>query len=891
MALPTGWLTFLFTDIEGSTRILTALGESYPTVHADHQAIVRAAVAAHDGTEVSTEGDAFFVVFRVPLDALRCAVAVQRGLADHTWPIDGEIRVRVGIHTGQAVLAGDDYVGLDINRAARIANAANGGQIVLSDGTRSAAGQRLPDGLRVKDLGRHRLKDVGVQRLWQLEAPGLFDDFGPPRSLEAHPTNLPVEQTSLFGRDADADTLTALLHESPLVTVTGVGGIGKSRLAVHVARSIIDEFPDGVFYVDAAPHQSIGPFLSDMAAAIGIRLPTDGDPVQSLLEQLVGRSALLVIDTVDRLTGFGPLASRLLAGCTSLRILATCRSPIHVIAEREYPLRALDFPSSRGSDAAALAASPAIQLFVDRARAVRPQFALTASNAVTIAAVVTRLDGLPLAIELAAARSRLLAPGEILARLEQRLPVLHSGAVDAPERQRTMTATIEWSYESLDQEEATLLQRLSVFADVFDLDAAIDVCVAPDTRPAATEVVDTIERLIDRSLVATIDRGTRTELRLLGLIREFAAERAIGSPEAGLIRLRHARHFLKVAETAAATLDGPHQLDALAELDRIADDIRAALGWLLADPTQSVDEGDHLALRTSVALGRAWYLHGRAREAVDYLDRALAADTSAPPELIADALHLSGVMHDELRDPAVARERLEASLALQRSIGNGRRIARELNSLGVVARNSGDTDRATALLEESLAMRRALGDEPGTATTLSNLGVVAIDLGRYDVALVRLREAVDLDRATGARGVVAYSSSLLGTVLIRTDERAAGLALIREGLRTFADLGDADGVAECLELLGEAMIVEAPAVAARLLGAADAIRRREGVPIRPPDEAAARRAWTTLEAALDAMALAAAQDEVAAMDVEAATVYALATVGQVPVSVTDDARP
>jgi len=875
MDRPTGKLTFFFSDIEGSTRLLMALGDGYAQPHREHQRIVREAIEAHGGMEVSTEGDSFFVVFMDATDALSAAADVQRHLAAHRWPDGHEFHVRIGVHTGQAVVAGDDYVGLDVNRAARIANAANGGQTVVSDAARSAAGPSLPAGLGLRDLGRHRLRDVGVERLWQLEVPGVAGDFGPLRSLEAHPTNLPADRTPFIGREAETAALAALIEAAPLVTVTGPGGIGKSRLAIVVARSLIDRFPDGVFYIDLAPHDQFGSMLSELAMVSDTRLPPGDDPVDAFIERFAGRSALLVFDTADRMPDFGPLASRLLDACSDLRILVTARTPLHLGAEREFALATLDLPSTRGSLPDSVAASPAVQLFLRRAQAVRPDLVLTPENARTITEIVTRLDGLPLAIELAAARIRVFPPEAMLARLDRRLPILKGGALDAPERQRTIHATIAWSYELLEPDERTMLQRLSVFADAFDLDAAVAIAADPGDGSHTSDPVDVLERLVDRSLVASVARSETTDFRLLGIIREFATDELETGLEAAAVRERHARYWLGIAEAEAAALDGPHERGALERFDRSADDFRAALEWVLGPHLTGID-GDHVALRLTLALSRAWYLHGRAREASDYLERALAGDADAPSALRANALHMSGVMHDERRETARAVEQLETSLALLRTVGDPRLIARELNSVGVVARNSGDIDRAATLFEESLTMRRALADDAGIATTLTNLGVVAIDRGQYEEARTVLEEAVRLDRASGATGVVAYSSSLLGTVLLRTGRRDEALALLRAALATFAELGDVDGVAECLERLGEAILASDPEAAARLLAASSTIRQREDIPLRPLDEAVATRLMHEVEAAVDPASLAAARADAAAMDIEAAGAYALA---------------
>ncbi len=878
MARPTGSMTFFFSDVEGSTRLLMALGERYAAPHGEHQRIVRSAIASHGGMEVSTEGDSFFAVFVDAGDALNAAADIQRGLATHPWPAGAEFRVRIGLHTGQAVVAGDDYVGLDVNRAARIGNAANGGQTVVSEAARAAAGTLLSAGTELRDLGRHRLKDVGVERLWQLDVAGVPSNFGPLRSLEAHPTNLPTDRTSLVGRSAEIETLAALVRESSLVTVTGAGGVGKSRLAIAVARSMVEAFPDGVFYLDLAQHDDPLTMLSELAIVSDTRLPPDEDPTDAFVERFVRRSALLVFDTADRLREFGTLASRLLDGCPEIRILVTARMPLHLAAEREFPLSTLELPPERAKDLATITASPAVELFVRRAQAVRPGFSVTLANGPTIAAIVARLDGLPLAIELGAARMRVFTPDALLARLDRRLPVLRGGAVDAPERQRTVQATIAWSYELLEPAERVMFGRLSVFAGAFDLESALVVAGEPGSPASATDPMDptdVLERLVDRSLVSTMSRTGSNDFRFIEIIREFAADAFASDPDADAVRDRYAARILDIVEASDRQLDGPDEPQALDRLERWREDIRAVLEWSLGDGSLPAGP-DHLGLRLARAMGRAWYLHGRAREGSELLERALAADPDAPLELRANALHLAGVLNDERGQSARAMAEFEASLALVRGLGDDRRVARELNSVGVVARNVGDTDRAAAYFEESLAMRRASADLPGIATTLSNLGVIAIDRGRYQEARTLLEEAVSLDRASGAAGAAAYSTLTLGTALLRLGERPEAVDLLRGALTTFAALDNDDGVAESLERLGEAVLGDDPSASARLLSAAIEIRRRADIPVRPADKLVTQRLEQAVEATVEPGVLAAARAEAAAMDLEAATAYALA---------------
>jgi predicted ATPase/class 3 adenylate cyclase len=867
--LPSGRLVFFFSDVEGSTRLLTDLGDRFPALLGEHQRLVRAALEAYGGIEISTEGDSFFAVFESAPAATSAAAATQRSLAAYAWPAGHELRVRIGLHIGQAVLAGDDYVGLDVNRAARIANAANGGQVVLSEELAQAIQGQLPPDLTLLDLGRHRLKDIGVVRIWQLEIEGLPTRSSPLRSLEAHPSNLPVESTPLVDRLEETETVRRLIAEHALVTITGAGGIGKSRLAVHVARGLLPDFPDGVFHLDLAAIDGIDTAVAELADLVEARIAVGDDATASLLDHLRNRRALLVLETVDRHPGFADLAARLTARCPSTRLLVTARSPLHVRAGVELSIRPLDVPPAHGGLEAA-SSSAAVELFVRRATAVNPGFRLTASNVDAVSGIVGRLDGLPLAIELAASGTRLLSPAALLDRLERSLPLPGGAPVDVPERQRTLHATIAWSYQDLEPRERVLLQRLSAFSGAFGLDDFRAVA-GIDADPAASDDVEPLGRLVDRSLIHRLDDGDDDRYRLLGPIRDFAASELAASGDADVVRLRLAYHWLDAAARDAAALDGPGGMEALASLDRAADDYRAALRWTL-----EAAPDDHLALRLSSALGRPWYLRGRVHEGADWLDRALRSDAQAPPGIRAEALHWLGVMLDELRNEERAIECLEEGLAIQRAIGDARMIARELNSLGVVHRNTGDLAAAEALLAESLQRRRTLGDQTGIAAALTNLGIVAIDRKAFGQAIKLLEEALEIDRRSGATGGAAYSSSALGTALLGIGRRTDALDLLLAALAGFHDLRDADGVAESLERLAEAAAQDEPARAARLLLASGAIRDRENLALRGIDESRAAALMATVTGALTDAELGRARADAEAMDLDAAVAYALA---------------
>jgi predicted ATPase/class 3 adenylate cyclase len=876
-----GSLTFLFTDIEGSTRLLDRFRDAYLGLHTEHQRILRQAWTAFAGSEVSTEGDAFFVVFADPAAALRAAAAAQRGLASHRWPEGGEISVRIGIHTGDAVRIGTDYLGLDVNLAARIAAAGHGGQTLLSQ---TAAAASLDEGTHLTDLGRHRLRDVGVQHLWQLDVEGLPSTFPPLRGVESHPNNLPVAGDPLIDRAAERAAVAERLSSDAVVTVTGAGGIGKSRLAIETARERLDRYPDGVTYLDLAMTGS----ADDAAHRLLRELGEDregGEPIAALVALLRGREALLVLDTADRTVGLPALVSQIATACPRVRILITSRSLLRIAAEREIAVGPLETDEQTGT----ARPSPAVELFVARAREVRPDFVLTEGDASIVSDICRTLDGVPLAIELAAARIRVLSPAALRDRLARRLPLLVGGAVDAPERQRTLRATIEWSHDQLSADERTMLDRLAVFAGAFDHSAAEAVgAVGP---ASSTPVVDVLDSLVSRSLVARDPDGERSpgdqtapRFRLLGMIREFALERLEASPEADAVRESHAEYWLAFAADVAPRLSGREAIEAGATLERHHDEFRSALDWAIeARGGARLD----LALRIGAVLGRFWWLHGHVRDGVDWLERIL--DARALAEVTADdrtagvdaeARYWAGVLHESVGDLRRAAERLEEALERSRAIDNPTGVVRALNSLGVVARDEEDLDRAEALLTASLTAAREAGDDRGVAVALTNLGIVAVDRARYPEAVTLLAEAVELDRVAGRRAGAAYSRLSYASALAGAGRTAEAAEEAGSALRTFADLGDPAGVADTVdEIAGIALDRGDAASAVRLFLAADGLRVRHAITVRPIDDRRRAPRVSTARAAVSKASIEAMEAEARAMDIPAALALARLTTG------------
>ena len=473
---PTGTVTFLFTDIQGSTRLLQQLGDHYRTLITDHDRLLREAFC--DGYVVGTEGDAFFVVFPSANDAVRATVMAQRALAHHAWPVDAIVKVRMGLHTGEAPLVGGEYAGLDVNRAARIAAAAHGGEILISEATRALVDSALEAGLGFRDLGEHRLKDLDrPERLHRVLVEGLASDFGPPRSLDARPGNLPVDLSPFIGREAVLEQIHHLSEHNRLVTLTGPGGSGKTRLSIQVARDLVDGFPDGAFVVQLAPVVDPELVPDAIGTALGVARPADRSMLDTIAEHVADTSLLLVLDNLEQVIEAAPVVTALLRAAPELHVVATSREALRIEGEQEFavPPMAVADPAS-ASDTEALLATESVALFVDRARSVRPDFSPGREEVAAIAAICARLDGLPLAIELAAARVRVLAPAQIADRLDHALGVLSGGGRDRPTRQQTLRDAIAWSYDLLDEAERTFFRRLAVFRGGCTLEAAERVC-------------------------------------------------------------------------------------------------------------------------------------------------------------------------------------------------------------------------------------------------------------------------------------------------------------------------------------------------------------------------------------------------------------------------------
>ncbi|HSH78927.1 MAG TPA: adenylate/guanylate cyclase domain-containing protein, partial [Herpetosiphonaceae bacterium] len=617
---PTGTVTFLFTDIEGSTKLWEHQADLMQEAFRRHEAILREAIAAHGGYAYKMIGDAFQAAFQTAPAALAASIEAQRALASKDWGEIGPIRVRMALHTGAVEERGDDYVGPLLNRVARLLSTGHGGQILLTATTRELVRDSLPPDVSLHDLGEHRLKDlVRPEHVFQVVAPDVTADFPPLKSLDTRPNNLPVQSTPLIGREQAVAALRDLLLRPGvrLVTLTGPGGTGKTRLGLQVAADLLDHFEHGVYFVNLAPISDPALVASAIAQPVAVREHGGKPLLESLKDYLRDKHLLLLLDNFEQVTAAAPLVADLLAAAPRLSVLVTSREVLHLYGEHDVAVLPLTLPDpGHPMPLERLTQYEAVRLFIERAQAARSDFAVTNENAPAVAEICYRLDGLPLAIELAAARIRLLPPQAMLQRLTSRLRLLIGGARNLPERQQTLRGAIAWSYDLLEQDEQTLFRRLAVFVGGFGLDAVEAVCNVPGDLDV--DVLDAVESLVGKSLLREAAAADEPRLGMLETIREYALERLDQGGEADETRRRHAAYFLQVAEEAEPQLAGRQQIAWLNRLELEHDNLRAALRW-------AIDCGDAAtALRLVGSLSRFWHDRGYAGEGRQWLAQALA---------------------------------------------------------------------------------------------------------------------------------------------------------------------------------------------------------------------------------------------------------------------------
>ncbi|MGI8551126.1 MAG: ATP-binding protein [Dehalococcoidia bacterium] len=828
--LPTGTLTFLFTDTEDSTPLLHRFGDRYADLLATQRALLRTAFRAQEGYEVDTQGDAFFVAFPRATQAVAAAVAAQQALEEYRWPEGAVMRVRMGLHTGEPLRTAEGYTGLDVVRGARIGASGHGGQVLISQVTADLVRQDLPSGVSLRDLGQHRFKGLlQPEHVYQLLIPDLPLDFPAIKSLDGRPNNLPSQLTPFVGRQREVAAVRALLQQDGvrLVTLTGPGGTGKTRLSLQVAAELSDEFADGVFFIDLAALNDPALVPATIAEALSLREVSGVPLLEHLKAFLRDKHVLLILDNFEQILDASQSVAEVLTACTRLKVLVTSRTVLRLVGEHDYPVPSLALPEHVPAlTAEALFQFESVRLFVERARAANPSFNLSDANAAAVAEICLRLDGLPLAIELAAARSLLLAPRMLLSRLENRLNLLTGGARDLPTRQQTLRQAIAWSYDLLTEPEKMLFRRLSVFAGGWSLEAAEGVGdrgQGVGDRELGTgnwelgtgartvpETLDVLASLVDKSLVLQREQDDGdSRFRLLETIREFSLEQLAANGEAEPARWQHATYYLALAEAAGPKLGSAEQGIWLRRLEQEHDNLRAAFNELQAQgPLEEV-------ARLALALSRFWEVRGHWSEGRRRLELLLSNDHRRATALRARLLRAAAILAREQTDNPAADRYAEESLTIERRHGDPRGVAASLLALGIGARNQGDPSRAQTLFEEGLTLAQELGDSDLTVRSLHYLGSMATGRRDFTGAARLLGESLATARQVGDQGQIAASLQLLGLLAMNRGQTVDAGRLHEESLTMARELGDKGLIAASINNLGRLAALRRDFAAAR----------------------------------------------------------------------------
>ncbi|MGC4043181.1 MAG: tetratricopeptide repeat protein [Armatimonas sp.] len=896
MALPAGTVTFLFTDIEGSTKLWEAYPEEMRVALARHDALMRHAIEIHKGHVFKTVGDAFCAAFPTAPEALTAALKAQQALVQEVWPTPVTIKVRMALHTGAVESRDNDYFGQPLNRVARLLSTGYGGQSLLSRVTYDLVRDFLPQQTALRDLGEHRLKDLArPEQIFQLIHPGLPGEFPPLKSLDSVslPNNLPQQVTSFIGREKELTRVQEALSKSRLLTLTGAGGSGKSRLSLQAAADVLEQYPDGIWLVELAPLADAALVAQTVASVLGVKEQAGQPITQALTGVLKEKNLLLLLDNCEHLlAACSQLVAALIRACPHITVLATSREALGIGGEQIYRVPSLSLPNPKASAAAtaeSLSQFEAVRLFIDRAQAVRPDFVVTNASAPALAQLCFRLDGIPMAIELAAARVRSLAVEQINDKLDSRFRLLTGGDRSALPRQQTLRALIDWSYDLLADSEKTLLARLSVFAGGWTLEAA-EAVVGFDPIED-WEVLDLLTSLADKSLILSEETPGEqaTRYRMLETIRQYAAECLSGSGEVGVVQERHMDFFVVLAEEAQTYLRGPDQIAWLNRLEIEHDNLRATLENSAAEITAKAMLS---GLRLSGLLWYFWYIRGYVSEGREHLARALArrqaieqaaatmdlADTALVEAAVPRALQAAGDLAFIQVDYGVAWSLLEEALTLYREIGSKPNIAHALMNLGGVAINQGDYSVARQLLVESLALCREIGDKSWTSNALTNLSNISYYQSDYSEAWSLMEEGLALYREIDDRHGTSNALMNLGYIATYQGNYGAARRLLEEALALYREFGNKLGIAITLDCMAKvcALGEDNARQAAMLWAAENTLRQSIGVPRTPPDQKEQEVQMAQARATLnDEVAWTAAWSEGAALSWEQAVKLAL----------------
>jgi predicted ATPase/class 3 adenylate cyclase len=874
--LPTGTVTFLFTDLEGSTRLWEEHPEAMRTALARHDFILRDAVEANGGHVVKTTGDGVHAVFETAEDAIAAAIAGEVGLGVEGWGAPGSLKVRAGLHTGRAEVREGDYFGPALNRAARLMTAAHGGQVLVSHATEELVRDSLPEGVALVDLGEHRLRDLSrPERVFQVCAPGLETEFAPLCSLDAYPGNLPIQLTSFVGRETELAAIASTLEGSRLVTITGVGGVGKTRLALQAAADVLPRFADGAWVCELAAAGDPETMIQVVAATLGVSPRAGMSLAGSVREYLSAKELLVVLDNCEHLLGEAArFAESVLRECAGVRILATSREGLAVAGEQLVALPSLGLPA--GSDLDAVASSEAVRLFVDRAASARSGFVLDPANVVAVSDICRRLDGIPLAIELAAARVVGMRPAEIAERLDERFRLLTGGRRTAVERHQTLRATVEWSYSLLDPLERLAFDRLGIFAGSFDT-AAAEVVVSGEGLEG-WDVVEALASLVAKSMLVDEEGADgRSRYTVLETLRAYARERLEAIGQADAWRRRHAEHYANLAERLGLGLRGPDQLEAQTAIRAELDNLRAAVTWAL-DATSDLDA--ELAIRIIAAL--LFHATTVSDDGVStWAERAAPrADLSTPGRrlsVLAGAAwnawmrgdfdlaraHASNALRDGLPPDAMDgfipyfiqsrvyahRGDLPHGLDI---LAEGRRAIEAIDAdptqtLGMLITISTFRAQADQEIEargealEAVQAARVFGNPSLLSSALFALGFASWRFEPTE-ALAALDEAIALMRTIGQTSTLGHTLALAALIRARRGDRFGALSALREAIEQSYDLGDRPQVITALERSVPALIaLDEPELACILAGVTSGPLAELGV-VPEPDRHDAQQA-------------------------------------------------
>ena len=929
LQLPTGTLTFLYTDIESSTVRWEQHPDAMKAAVERHDAILQSVIEAAGGIVFRRMGDAFCACFVLASQALEAVLAAQRALHLERWdPLIAPIKVRMALHTGPGEVRDGDYIGPHLNRIARLLAVEYGGQVLLTGATYPLVFDTLPEGVGMRDLGEHKLKDLQrPEHVFQLVVDDLPSDFPPIKTLHTRPNNLPIQPTDFIGREREVELAQEMLTRPQvrLVTFTGPGGTGKTRLSLRVGEKMLETFQDGVFFVPLSTLRDPALVPGAIAEVLGIMKGGSRPIIESLKDYLRQKEMLLILDNFEQVVGAAGVVSDLLSGAPRLKTLVTSREVLHLYGEKEFPVPPLQLPDSRHlPPLVTLARNESVNLFIERATDTKPGFELTNENAPSIAEICIRLDGLPLAIELAAARSKLLTPQAILSRLGSRLKVLTGGAHDLPARQRTLRGTIDWSYDLLSPAERTLFRRMAVFVGGCTFEAAEAVttaqslsgCTGPTPDPLApmdADILDGVASLIDKSLLRQVESADgESRLVMLETIREYALERLEESGELSAMQRTHACYFLQVAEECAPLIQTPRQKEAAQRLETEHDNMRAALQWSLS----SVGDKE-VGLGISTALHRFWQMRGHLSEGRRWME-ALLPGVPEPSQLRARALYAAGYMTFLQGDRQAGQALLEESAAISRELGDkmglayasyllgvtmafgGDQAGRAVNSegvelfrqlgvegkpglvLGLMASGmlsfmKGDYSEARSTFEEYRALSREVGDPYGMAQSSNFLADIARIEGNYPRAGSFYEESLPLFQDQGATSDIPAVLHNIGYVALAEGDYPKAEALFKESLALQQEIGNKQGISECLTGFGALAGAQGdPSRAARLFGASEALRLAIGAYMWPAEQIEWERHLGSTRTQLDEVEWDKAWQEGSAMSMEAAVAYALA---------------